>query len=365
MKLFLYECKKMIGCRKMLLLIMLLLLVNFGKITIYLHYNPVVQVSLEKKKDTAVWEYEKQFEGEITEEKAKKIVKGYKSCQRFMQGTGKYNETDEFCFQTYPLYRYQYTYHMMMEDRLKKAAENIKFYQSHNNFYQAELNRLIYKIYSNRVIDDYYNSEDFYYLFEYQFSTFLLLIFALVLSFQFFYVEKENGMYQMLISLGRNKNKVFANKYFNLFFGILLVGIVLYLQDVILFGKMLNLRGWWNPVYAIQSYGDSIFHVTILEYYLLNCGMRIGSAFLFALLCVFVEQWFSGKFLPVVAGGFIAVFLILTGDHYLNLDQYGMKLQVISVGNHPCLVIWVWLAVFMSMLVTFSILIHHSFRICN
>lgn len=365
MRLFLFEFKKMTGSRGMLLLILLLMVINFAKISIFVHYNPMLGVSRTNSKDQTVRLYQKKYEGKITEKSARKVIEGYEACERFMQGTGEYNEEDEFCFQIYPLYKYQYTYHMVLQDRLDDASENTKFYQSKSNFYEAERNELIRKIYFGREIDSYYDSEDFYYLFAYHFSTLLLVLFALILSYQFFYMEKENGMYQMLISLGKNRRTVFTKKYLNLIFGIFLVGTVLYLQDYILFGNLLHLRGILNPVYAIQSYSDSPFDMTILQYYLLICGIRMGIVLLISLVFVFVEQWFSGKILPVAAGGVVAVAVVLTGDHYFNLESYGMKLHVISLWNHPCPAGFVWLAVYGILLVILSVLVYRSFRIHN
>ena len=111
MRLFLFEFKKMTGSRGMLLLILLLMVINFAKISIFVHYNPMLGVSRTNSKDQTVRLYQKKYEGKITEKSARKVIEGYEACERFMQGTGEYNEEDEFCFQIYPLYKYQYTYH--------------------------------------------------------------------------------------------------------------------------------------------------------------------------------------------------------------------------------------------------------------
>lgn len=362
MKLFLFECKKMICSPNILLLILLLLITNFGKITISLHNNPMLLGSLTKRTDTVYQTYESKYEGKITEKKAKEIVEGYQSQLNFMLGTNEYNEAADYCYRIYALYKYQYTYHMMIQETLDEASQNVIFFQDRNNPYQVELNKLIQKIYSGRQIEKYYNSEDFSFLFEYQFSTLLLLLYALVLSYHFFYTEKENGTYQMLISLGKKRQKVFVAKYLNLFCGLFFTGIILYIQDYILYGKMLYLRGCLNPVYAIQSYSNTPFNVSILGYYFLICAMRVGIIFLISLIFVFVEQLLSGRIIPVVASGLIAVCVILTGDAYLNVGVYGKKLHVISILNHVFPAHFVWLAVYAVLLLIFSTLVYRTFK---
>lgn len=365
MRLFLLECKKMICSPNMLLLLLLLLMINFGKITIFLHYHPMLGESLTRKADTAYRENESNYEGEMTQQKAEEIVKGYQSYNDFMFGIREYDEADEFCYRIYALYKYQYTYHVMLQEILDEASVNVEFFQNKNDSYQTELNQLIQKVYSGRQIKKYYNSEDFSYLFEYQFSTLLLLLFALILSYQFFYSEKENGMYQMLISLGKKRQRVFAAKYLNLYLGILFMGMGLYIQDYILYGKMLNLNGSLNPVYAIQSYCHTPFDVSILGYYILTCAVRISILFLITLIFVFVEQLFSGRILPVVAGGLVAVGVIFTGDAYLNIGVYGKKLHVISILNHAVPAGCVWLIAYVVLLLIVSVLAYKTFKTQN
>lgn len=362
MKLFLFECKKMMCSPNILLLILLLMIVNFGKITIFLHYNPMLGESITRRTDIVYQTFESKYEGEITEKKAKEIVEGYQSYLNSMLGTKEYDEADDFCYRIYALYKYQYTYHMMLQELLDDTAQNVDFFQNRNNSYQVELNKLIQKVYSGRQIEKYYNSEDFSFLFEYQFSTLLLVLFALILSYRFFYTEKENGTYQMLISLGKKRQKVFVTKYLNLFLGIFFTGIVLYMQDYFLYGKMLNLRGCLNPIYAIQSYSNAPLNISILGYYFLVCGVRISIIFLISLIFVFVEQLFSGQITPVVAGGLIAVCVIFTGDAYLNVGVYGKKLHVMSIWDHVFPAHFVWLTVLAVLLLTFSVLVYRTFK---
>lgn len=363
MKLFLLECKKMVCNRAMFLLLLLLFAVNFGKIVIFLHYNAMLSVSLTRKSDAVYQKYENRYEGDMTEENASEIIAGYKAYDDYMMGKGEYKESDVYCYAIYPRYKYLYTYHEMMQGILDEASDNVEFYQNKNNLSQVDLNKLIQKVYSGRHIDQYYNSEDFSFLFQYQFSTLLLVIFALILSFQFFYQEKENGMYQMLISLGKKRHMVFARKYISLFFGIFLAGAILFAQDYLLYVKILYLRGSLNPIYGVPDYSNCPWSVSILGFYLLTCIMRIGIVFLLALVFVFIEQMFSGRILPVVAGGLATLCVVFTGDKYLNIGSYGTDLHVLSLGNHVYQAAYVWLVVYAVLLVIVSLLLHRSFKV--
>lgn len=134
-----------------------------------------------------------------------------------------------------------------------------------------------------------------------------------LLSGSFYRFKFAVGLsYQMLISLEKNRKNVLAKKYLNLI-----------------------------------------------------CGIRMGIVLLISLIFVFVEQWFSGKILPVAAGRVVVVAVVLTGNHYFNLESYGMKLHVISLWTHPCPAVFVWLAVYGILLVILSVLVYKSFRIHN
>lgn len=107
------------------------------------------------------------------------------------------------------------------------------------------------------------------------------------------------------------------------------------------------------------SLGKNRKNVFAKKYLNLICGIRMGIVLLISLIFVFVEQWFSGKILPVAAGRVVVVAVVLTGNHYFNLESYGMKLHVISLWTHP------WLAVYGILLVILSVLVYRSFRIHN
>lgn len=197
------------------------------------------------------------------------------------------------------------------------------------------------------------------------FSTLLLVFFALILSFRFFYAEKQSKTYQMLISLGKKRRKVFAVKYTSLFSGIFSLGVILYLQDYIIYWKMLNLNGGLNPVYAIESYKYSPFNIPIIGYYILVCAARIAIVFLIALIFVAVEQMFSGRVVPAAVGGLAAVCVIFTGDKYLNLGSYGKGLHTIRLWNHVYPAAYIGLSVYLVLLIIFTLLVYVSFKICR
>ncbi len=362
MRMICFECKKMIFQRGILLLILLLALINVGKTVIYLHYNPTVSGVGAMSREKGHRNVLKEYQGEMTEEKAKQLRKAQDDLYKSLTGDGEYHREDEEKNTIVNEYQYQYTYQFVMQEHLDAAGDNERFYQARGNTGQVRYNRLIRKLYGDRFIENFYQCSYYDSLFDYQFSTLLLLIFAGVLSLRFFYLEKECGMYQMLLSLGGARKKVLRSKYAVLFLGILGMGCLLYLQDFVLFRWMLDLHGIGTPIYAVQSYAASPYALSILGFYLMICGMRIAVIVLIALLMVLLEQMCSGKFLPVVAAGLVCMGVILTGDSYLSFGRSARTLHVVWLGDWPCPALLAGTVVYMILVALLSVAVSRTFR---
>ena len=192
MRMICFECKKMIFQRGILLLILLLALINVGKTVIYLHYNPTVSGVGAMSREKGHRNVLKEYQGEMTEEKAKQLRKAQDDLYKSLTGDGEYHREDEEKNTIVNEYQYQYTYQFAMQEHLDAAGDNERFYQARGNTGQVRYNRLIRKLYGDRFIENYYQCSHYDVLFDYQFSTLLLLIFAGVLSLRFFYLEKES-----------------------------------------------------------------------------------------------------------------------------------------------------------------------------
>ena len=365
MRLFFLECKKMIFHKNVYLFLASLIVINLIKIIIFLNYNPLLQDRLNDRQDETYKGYEARYQGEMTEENASDISDGYNNYLNFMYGMSDYSEESYYRYRIYDLYKYEFLYDKSIREIILEAGENAEFYQEKGNDFETEKNRLIMQIYSDRFINDYYNSEDYTYLFSYSFSTLLLLLFALYISYYFFYLEKKNETYQMLLTLGNKKRRIFRNKYLALLLGLVIAGTVLYCEDYIVYFQKLNLEGAFNPIYAITDYEYCPYGFSIMGFYLFISATRIMIIFLISLIFVLAGQLCTGRLFPVMVPAAVSAAVILTGDSFLNIGIYEKQLNVVRILDHAVPADVLWLVIYIFLLICVSLMLYGSFQINN
>lgn len=331
MKVISYELKKIFNY-KMIILICVLLIVDICKICLQLDYD-VVGSRRNLRHDNTYREIRKSVEGKISNETAEKIVlERQKYCDFIMQG-GQYDEVSEYYSSIYDTYRYEYEYASYAADIVKKASDNVDLFNSIKNQKKSSENKYISKLFSGRKINNYYDSEDFSWLFKYDFSTLLILVFALVISTYFYHRERINKTYTLLYLSGKRKN-IYSVKLIVMSSVILLVGVIIYITDYIVVSRELNLNGGLNPIYAITKYSNSPLNISIIGYYILICLARIFMCIVFAMLCVFVMSFLSGNIKPIVFGTALFTVFVLFGENIFKPNSFFIKPDMIYLFGH-------------------------------
>lgn len=349
LRLWLLEFKKMFFQWKFILLILIFLIVNGFKIVLSNELEPRAIESRNLYSNAGYSETEKTVSGEITLEKAQKIVNGYNAHTAFLQGNGKYSQENLNYYIMYPNFVYQYEYHTKMTEKFEIANENIEFFDKRKNTYLKEKNELFLKCYKNRFIADYYNSSDFNILFEYDFSTFLLLILTLIYSMQLFFSERQSGMLTILKSNRKGKKLLPFIKITSFAVIILIISALFYVEDILIHGAMFHLNGWSNPIYAINEYQFCIYNGSIAGYYILICLIRIAVLFIMGLIFSLVAQLIKGKIFPQVINLIIISVCIMLSEqseefsfismlnpiNLLEFDKIAKQFNVINFFDMP------------------------------
>lgn len=321
------EFRKMFLKRSMLILAAVLLVVNGFKIISGSKYNLKVNLNFN---DSSYDEFQKSIEGEMTDEKTKQIIEGHEKYLWSMQ-SGEPDSEYLNHYIAYKLYVWQYEYHFRMSEIIDSAKENVEFYNAVGNNLSAKENELIVKNYDNRFISSYCNSEDVEILFDYDFSTLMLLIVSLFFSMQLFYNEKQTGMDTLLLTNHKGRKILPVIKISTLLAAIVLVSFLFYAEDVIIHSIIYHINGWANPVYAVTSHEFCIFSGSIFEYYLLTCLIKVGAVFTASLLFSFVSMLIAGKIMPAMINLLLIFGGLLLSEGHANISLSVMVNPVVMM----------------------------------
>ncbi len=332
MKVISYELKKIFNY-KMVILIGVLLIVDICKVLLQLDYDIVVGSRRVLRDDSIYREVSEAVEGKISNETAKKIVSERQKYYDFIVQGGQYDEVSECYYSLYDTYKYEYEYASYAADIVKQASDNVSLFNNINNSKKISENRYICKVFSGRKIDNYYDSEDYGWLFKYDFSTLLILVFALVISTYFYHKERTSKTYTLLYLSGKRRN-IYVNKLVVMSAVIFLVGVLLYITDFLVVGSELNLNGGSNPIYAIMKYSNSPLNVSIIGYYIFICLTRIFMCIVFSMLCVFVMSFLSGDIKPIVSGAALLLLFVLFGENIFKPNSFFIKPDMVYIFGH-------------------------------
>lgn len=295
------EFKKMFMTRGILLFLIVFLIVNGAKIYLGNQYEPKAIESRSRYSSEGYDDAVDSVSGKFTDEKAVKVVNGHDQHIAFLHGDCTYSRENENYYAIYDSFRYQYEYHIHMNEKLSMADENISFFKKRNNAFCASKNELFRKVYSDRYISDYHECNDMDILLSYDFSSFLLLIMSFVLSMRMFFSERQSEMGQMLKTTRKGKNILPYIKITAFAAAVFISSFALYLEDVVIHSIMFHLDGWSTPIYSVQAHEFNVFGCSILTYYSILCVIRWAALFVSGLLLSAVSMILKGKLMPIVA----------------------------------------------------------------
>lgn len=276
LKLYRYELKKNIFRLSLIFLAAAALLINFYKQfeTVRYYGENGYQLTMVGENPSDIYAIYDEFKGEINESSIEKLSL-YNDKMKKIIDSGNYSKTeasDEYYtgyvwgdyFQTTMMIedvRYAYLYPNRMADINQKADEAIDFYKNLST-YEVRKNQLIKQLYAEREITVYgkYNSFELY--FDYEFSSFLILILMIFVFSSTFSVESSTGTKNIMKASGGLKS-VFISKQLALLTFAAAAVILFTFADLIGFGRFYGLEFSRQPLYAIEAYSNTPLNISI------------------------------------------------------------------------------------------------------
>ena len=320
----LYEIKKMMPLKKVMILMIVFLLFNCANI--YKNYYPACsgysEVILQKGR-VAVY---KLLEGKISEEKYNTFLEEYDRVCGVVESGNYSNEVDfdkYYCgyaygdrnifYEVLAEFERQILYPSSVSKIKEEMEANMDFFEEIGNFLLYEENKYVLSCFSDRHIRSFYYTSPSIYLFEYSFSSVLIIILILLIFSPVFSLEKENEMLEILHCTKYGCNQKCGNTVWLYKIGLLLVMVTLLtvlfgLSDIIMLKVCLKFNGLSQPIYILEEFSETNLTCSIFESWLIcNAIKWFGFVIIGLVVCVISKTQCNSNFSYVISLLFVAL----------------------------------------------------------
>ena len=236
--------------------------------------------------------------GRITEDKIQFVMQEYEQLAYIVDNTDYSTEYDKnrytgYVFGDYGLFRfyiipdmeYAYLYSKHSAGIVENAIENEKFYADISNIYQVKENILIQKLYQNRNIPSFYDTDGIQEFLSYDFSVLLSVMMIVLAVSSAFCMEKESGMYMILSTVATRKKlikpKILAAIIYSLF-----IGTYFFVVDFIIFAVFWGIHGVFNPIYYFADFHYTPLNCSIFTFIAIRLLLRLVFMTVTCIICL-------------------------------------------------------------------------------
>lgn len=262
------------------------------------------------------------YGGEITQEKIDGINAEYAEAQQKLSERGVGDIVYDDCYTGYPYgdvelfknniipgYEYAVFYRDSAEKISAAAEENVEYYIGTND-YETRRNRLISDVFEGRYVDYYVSSDGWTTLFDYKFSTILVMLMIIMTFSPVFSGERADGFDRLIISSGKRRAAVRAKLTASSIFTFSAT-VLFFLCDILYVSVFHGLSCLGAPVYAIGDYMNCPFTITLFGAVLLTFAGRLIAMLFFSSLTGFISSFGKNTalslFLSIAAGAELIV----------------------------------------------------------
>lgn len=360
MKLLKFELKKIFSKKFILISLVLLLFLNAFNIwqnySKYTH-NPNWEIECQRK----VF-YEK-LEGALTGEKVKWLTDYNKKMSYYVEnGTGENNNfigenamadmylSGEFLDELKRIYNYNAEFKQLKIDNIERRENAL----SHGNEYLAKIADKVDKTYGDRTINCFYDYEAFETYLGYTFSSFFVLVILLLAFSPLFSGEHETGMYLCFMASENGRKKTSAAKSGAMAVFTVFVSVLFSLCDLVMFYFSVRLRGFFSPIYALDSFKFSSLTCSVSTFILLMFLIRTLGFLSFGLIYSILSSVFHKSYEVFVCGllftfalmffsayskGILDLFNVLNPINLIIGSNMFKSFDVVNIFSSP---IWRW-----------------------
>lgn len=285
-KLFCYEVKKNVLRLPLLFLLIGLAAVNIYKVRETVRYEGSDGYTIIMKgKESSFQKVESAFYGEIDAELITRIQE-YSDKMDAIITSGKYDTqkpSDEF----YTGYAYgdynviesiretvraAYMYPNSVAEFKQRADRCIEFFSGKNE-YEVRKNEFLKTLYNGRKISVYGGYEAAVLYFDYEFSSFVIMIIMIFAFSGTFSYEMLTGT-DKIIKSSERAGSVFWAKHLTMYALAASLTIIFSIADILYFGRFYGLGFFDQPMYAIPVYRFAPYNLTIFGVVALSCVFK-------------------------------------------------------------------------------------------
>lgn len=187
--------------------------------------------------------------------------------------------------------------------------------ESKNNPYLKRVNEKIEKVYTNREISSFYNTTGYEKYFSYNFSSFLIILIVILGVSTLFSGEKEVGMLQLNLSTANGRIRLTFAKLVACITYSILVGLLFYLSDYIVFSNITTMNGLNLPIYSLDSFEFSPASFSIGSFIFITTMIKIGGIVYISVITALLSSILNRSYV-VLAFSLIVVFAFMYGTAY-------------------------------------------------
>ncbi len=373
MNLVKFELKKIMNKKHIVITLLFFIIINAIKINLDYKKSNVGKLEFNR----AYWTVYEKVKGNLNKENINFVVDNYKSLSEIVDGGNFETEVKDDSTYTGYIYgdmnlfkklyddmNYRYNYSKNMQEHIKLAEDNVYFYKSVNNSYEILKNKNIKTIYSNRQIESFYDTEGFYNYINYDFSSLLILMLLILGLSSVFSIEKECEMDLLLKTSRIGKVKVANAKIVASFIYSMIICLIFFLVDVLVFSITFKLEGPSSKLYSIMEFVFTPLNINLLCYCLLSDLLKIigfftvstmimffsnlfekaYSALLFSIITVIIFIFSSINVQNILLNSFNPIFLLINRNLFvrykvINLFNYPIPIAILHVITNIILII--------------------------
>lgn len=383
MKLLKFELKKLFSKKFVLVSLALLFCLNAFNIwqnyAKYSRLHPDCELEWQRK----VF-YEK-LEGELTSEKVKWIKDYNEKMSYYVQSgisadvefigenaTADMYLSGEFLDEIKRIYNYNSEIKQLKADN----AERRENAQSHANVYLEKTADKIDRTYGDRTIGSFYDYNAFETYFSYTFSSFFVLLVLLLAFSPLFAGEYESGMYLCFMASENGRKKTSTAKSGAMAVFTVFVSALFAISDLIMFYFCVRLRGFFAPIYALESFKYSSLTCSIGTFIFLMFLIKVLGFVSFGFMYSVLSSVFHKSY-EVFACGLVLTFALMFLSAYskeafdlfnvinpINLiigSNMFMSFDVVNIFSSP---VWRWALTLVCCLV-FAVLMFFAVNAIN
>jgi hypothetical protein len=361
-----YECKKHFLTKFMLAALAVFSVINVIKI--YAVYSSESPLADEANWKQVYWQLYEDFSGEISNKKINELLSIFhpleeKTADRTatnamgIPGTYTGNLYSDYHLLNWYFVKpmeYAYMYRNMALKVAATAQENILLYRQAGNTYEALKDTIIADRFADRRIDNYFYTEMFQYLVQYDFSVLLVLLLAIYGTASIFSYEKETDMELILLTARFGGRSTVLAKIISAILFTSVICAWFWMLDFVAFSfAFSSLEAGETPIYALRDFAYSPIGIPLGCYLILSASSKTMGIVALCMSFLLFASFFRTALQPFIANALFTIGIIVCGETLMGSSQTWLKVlnpfilvmnrdlyhktEFVNIAGHPIL----------------------------